>query len=255
MKLERYSRVYIPVVLLFGASLLGADLQTATAGTIVGNVHNTAYEYLEDVDVNLYKYNGSYWDYEEDVDTDENGDFSFGEVSSGSYYVQTRPAGDIYVGEYYDDASEFDQKMTLVVTAESAHDLDIELDTKWVYLDDLDIYPELVLHEGGTVAVSGTAVNETAVDLDIYYWVNLEVDFDIDYGGRVYDEYGEFTYLGPNEATLPPGETPFTLPITLPEEAQSDVWYDVRLYIGLDRTRPIFETRAGQFRKYPGPGP
>jgi hypothetical protein len=218
-------------------------------------VQNEAGENLEYADINLYKYDGSGWNWEDRVSTDASGDFSFGAVGAGSYYVHTRPPGDIYVGEYYDDASEFDQKSTIVVTAVSLANLDIELGTKWVYLDDLGIFPELILHEGGTVEVSGTAVNETTLDLDIFYWVNLEVDFDIDYGGRVYDEYGGFTYIGPNEATLPPGETPFTLPITLPEDAQSDVWYDVHLYIGLDRTRPIFETRAGRFRKYPGPGP
>jgi hypothetical protein len=253
MKILRLS-AFATLALLLTICATEANLMpNVMAGTISGNVHDEFDEPLENADVNLYVYSGSSWSYHEDADTDEFGDFDFGAVADGTYYIRTYPQTDKYISEYYDDAADFDDITELVVTSESDHVLDIALSTKWVYLDDLEIYPEVILHEGGGVAVYGTAVNATGIDLDIYYWVNLDVDFDIDYGGLFYDEYAEWTYLGPERVTLPPGQTPFTFPISLPLEAQSDARYDVNMYIALGHPSvPVFETWVGRIEKLAG---
>lgn len=243
----------LSVILIMMCTAEAAFAPMATAGTISGNVHDELSDPLANADVNLYKAEGSSWSYQADASTDEFGDFDFGDVADGTYYVRTYPRGDKHISEYYDDVAQFADKAELVVTAGSDHFLDIALDTKWLYLDNLDIYPDVMLHEGGDVYVYGTAVNDTGMDLEIYYWVTLDVDFDINYVGRVYSEYGEWTYLGPELFTLPPGETPFALQISLPMEAQSNAWYYVNIYVALGHPSfPVFETRVGSFEKLEG---
>jgi len=253
MTLTRATRKSLTVFLLAGAAVAMMSAQVTMAGTISGNVHDDAGVFLENANVYLYIAAGTSWNYQDNVRTDEFGDFDFGELANGTYYVAAYPPGDNHIFEYYDDVSDYLDKAELVVTEGSDYVLDIGLTTKWVYIDDLDIYPEVMLHEGGTVYLYGTAVNDTSMDLEIYYWVSLEADFDIDYGGREYDEDSEWAYLGPIQFILPAGSTPFSLPITLPMEAQSDTWYDVNMYVALGHPSvPIFHTRVGSFRKLEG---
>ena len=252
----KISRLYANTlsVLLFTMVAIEVTLTpTAMAGTISGNVHDELGTSLEDANVSLYMAEGSGWNRQNSIRTDEFGDFDFGDVADGTYYVSTYPPGDKYIFEYYDDVAQFDDKSELIVTASSNYFLDIGLATKWVYLDNLEVYPKVMLHEGGEVYVYGTAVNDTGMDLDIYYWISLDVNFDIDHGGRVYNEYGEWACLDPEGFALPAGQTPFSLPISLPMEAQGDAWYDVNIYVALGHPSvPVFETRAGSFEKLEG---
>jgi hypothetical protein len=253
MKILRRNVVMLSglLIVMWGAG--AAVTPVAMGGTINGTVHDELSQPLENADVNLYRAEGSGWSFYDDISTDEFGDFDFGDVTDGTYYVRTYPRRDKYISEYYDDVFEYDDKAELVVTSGSDHFLDIALASKWLYLEDLDVYPQLMLHEGSDVYVYGTAVNDTGLELDIYYWVSLDVDFEIDYGGRLYNEYGEWTFLGPERVTLPPGETPFVFPIRLSTEAQSDVWYDVTIYVALGHPSvPVFETYAGNFQKLAG---
>lgn len=243
---------------VFGVGMSLAGTETTLAADISGNVHDAPAKGglgIEDADINLYMRDGDRWNFVDDRRTDENGDFQFTGLSDGSYYIRTYgPSGDIYIFEYYNDASDFDDRTEIVISGgTSVENLDIELATKWVYVKDKYVYPEFALEEGGTVEVNGIAVNDTGVPLNIYYWINIDVNFDIDFNGRSYNEYSEFTYVGPVAVTLPPGETPFSLPITVPAEWQGDTWYDVNLFLGLDPSRPIFETYVDDFRKIQRP--
>lgn len=250
------SAVLTAFVLGVGMSLAGTDI--TLAADISGNVHDAPVKGslgIEDADVNLYMRVGDSWNYVEDRRTDENGDFLFTGLSDGNYYIRTYgPRGDIYIFEYYDNVSNFNDITEIVISGgTSVENLDIELTTKWVYVKDTYVYPEFALEEGGTIEVNGIAVNDTGLALNIYYWINIDVNFDIDFNGRSYNQYSEFTHVGPSAVTLPPGETPFSLPITVPAEWQGDISYDVNLFLGLDPSRPIFETYVDNFRKIQRP--
>lgn len=238
---------------VFGVGMSLAGMETTLAADISGNVHNAPNKGglgIEDAGVNLYMRGSGNWNYVGVWDTDENGDFHLTGLSDGNYYIKIRPSGDIYILEYYNDASDSDDKTEIVISGGiSVENLDIELATKWVYVKDNYVYPEFALEEGSTIEVNGIAVNDTGAPLNIYYWINIDVNFDIDFNGRSYNEYSEFTHVGPAAVTLLPGETPFKLPITVPAEWQGDERYDVNLFLGLDPSRPIFETYVDSFTK------
>lgn len=111
-----------PCSLLAGVTLVGLGLTPLQAAEIHGTVtaeHNG--RPLAEASVALYQWRprGEYWNYVADTYPDsESGGFSFEGVPAGTYYVHTYPYDGRYIGEYYDDTTDFDAKQEIVLGAE-----------------------------------------------------------------------------------------------------------------------------------------
>jgi len=155
------------------ATITLADNQTVdqinarlTRGSIiVGVVTNAAGDPLENMQVEAYRYNGSWWDQVANSYTDADGRYQVAGLTAGKYRIKFRDYDGLYASEWYDN---------IVLEGES----------KLVPVPPLAIVSNINASMGPAGSIAGTVFGPGAVplmdiDVSVYiwnndYWDNLE---------------------------------------------------------------------------------
>lgn len=114
-----------PVYVAEGSNTENIDASLATGGSITGTVTDEAGQPVQDIVVNVYKFE-NYWTYAGSVNTDAGGNYSVGSLGTGDYKVEFRngscypSCAQNYSPEYYDDKPDLLSADLVPVTQGSA---------------------------------------------------------------------------------------------------------------------------------------
>lgn len=113
------------------------------------------------------------WYYIEDCYVDRTiCDCSFTELSSGTYFIQSYADG--YLGEYYDNTTDFDAKTQIILEDDQDITLnDILLSRIADVLSFVDSISSDVPPEGAEIEIRGRLVNSTKKPIPLWQWIAL----------------------------------------------------------------------------------
>jgi 5-hydroxyisourate hydrolase-like protein (transthyretin family)/uncharacterized protein YegP (UPF0339 family) len=108
------------VVVNASSTTSGINAALESPGHITGTVTGPdGITPLQNIDVNVYQWKGSYWAYINDADTDASGNFDIGGLASGTYRIGFQDWSNTYLAEWYDNQPDLDSATDIVVNASS----------------------------------------------------------------------------------------------------------------------------------------
>jgi 5-hydroxyisourate hydrolase-like protein (transthyretin family) len=149
------------VAVTVGSATPDIDAQLGIAGHVTGTVTDGTIP-LSDIQVNVYHWTGSAYDWSYVAYTDVSGNYEMGGLAAGTYRVQFHDSNYVYITEYYDNALDLSSAADISVTA--------GFTTPGI---------DAVLAEGGHI--TGTVTDGTNplsnIEVEIYHWTGTVYDW------------------------------------------------------------------------------
>lgn len=238
-------------------TVLAMHLGAAPAATVQGVVTSDDTGDPIEASVNAYRWLTGVWvNVAASRSSPVTGAFRFSSLPAGTYYFFTQPLVETnYVGEYYDDTTDWDLKTEVVLAAADNKNLGgVGLSLKPFYMEDVATDVNIVPATGGEVRIEGTAINTSPGPITAVYWVNV-VTPNPDTLGLGYFTPGAITSIRPQPVSLPTGPKNFSIVARIPDFAPNNRVYHFDLTIGLNAADPIATERAGPVWKTSDPVP
>jgi 5-hydroxyisourate hydrolase-like protein (transthyretin family) len=108
------------IVVATQTTVTGIDASLANAARISGRVTGpNGTNVLKYISVSAYRWTGGQWDYQSSASTDDNGNYSVGGLSAGTYRIEFQSGSGEYAREYYNNALTLDAATDIIVSAET----------------------------------------------------------------------------------------------------------------------------------------
>jgi len=228
------------VALLLGVVIVLAVFCVPVQGaTIQGNVleARTPHNPLNgDGRVTLSRKSGTEWVYASGTSVDETDTtFAFSGLAAGTYSLFV--TADDYVSEYYNNTTLEGERTEITLAAGDTYDAgDIYLRALPIRLVNPTLSSHSVPASGGTVRATVDVVNDTAAEKTVLVRAMLTAMRTAFNATDIHSMH----QCGSRTVTVPARSTvSTTISIVIPGSASPDVDYNVRLYLGLDKWRPL----------------